>query len=147
MSRQARIALIVGAIALAGVLFLVLRPGDDDSSTRVATAPAQTTTAQEPKPEPKPKPDPEPKPETIVFKGGEVKGGVRDLEFEKGGTIEFVVTSDVAEEVHLHGYDVSMDVSAGGKVEFDVPAKLEGKFEVEMEHSLTPIAEVSVVPG
>ena len=51
------------------------------------------------------------------------------------------------EEVHLHGYDVAMDVAAGGKVEFDVPATIDGVFEVELEDRVVPLAEITVTPG
>ena len=64
-----------------------------------------------------------------------------------GERIHFVVESDVDEEVHLHGYDVAKDVTAGGRVAFDVPATLEGVFEVELEHSVVPLAEITVTPG
>ena len=83
----------------------------------------------------------------IEVENGQPVGGVQKLSFEKGDDIRFVVTSDVAEEVHLHGYDVSQDVEAGGKVGFDVPATIEGVFEVELEHSVVPIAEITVNPA
>ena len=35
-------------------------------------------------------------------------------------------------------------MSAGGKVEFDLPATIEGVFEVELEESVVPLAEVTV---
>ena len=57
-----------------------------------------------------------------------------------------MVESDVADHVHLHGYDVSQDVAAGGKVEFDVPATIEGVFEVELEDRVVPLAEITVRP-
>jgi hypothetical protein len=48
--------------------------------------------------------------------------------------------------VHFHGYDVAKDVEAGGRVEFDVPATIDGVFEVELEGSHTQLAEVTVNP-
>jgi hypothetical protein len=79
-----------------------------------------------------------------VIKNGHPVGGVQKLTFDEGDQIEFTVASDVAEEVHLHGYDVSMDVDAGGRVKFNVPATIPGVFEAELEHSVVPIAEISV---
>jgi hypothetical protein len=72
---------------------------------------------------------------------------VAELEFERGERIRFVVRSDVADHVHLHGYDVFMDVEAGGEVEFDVPATIDGVFEVELEDRVVPLAEITVSPG
>ena len=47
------------------------------------------------------------------MKNGKPVGGVRKLEFAKGDSAEFVVDSDVADEVHVHGYDIMGDVEAG----------------------------------
>ena len=83
----------------------------------------------------------------IVVKGGKpVAGGVRSLEFTKGDVIRFTVRSDVADHVHLHGYDVFKDVPAGGSVTFAVPADLDGLYEVELEDRVEPLAEITVNP-
>ena len=82
----------------------------------------------------------------IEIENGQPAGGVQELSFDKGDDIRFIVDSDVDEEVHFHGYDIGMDVKAGGTVEFDVPATLEGVFEVELEESVVPIAEITVNP-
>ncbi|MQA76475.1 MAG: hypothetical protein GEU88_19485 [Solirubrobacterales bacterium] len=83
---------------------------------------------------------------TIVVEGGQPVGGVQDLTFSKGDDIRFIVKSDVADHVHLHGYDVMEDVPAGGQVEFDVPATIDGVFEVELEDRVVPLAEITVQP-
>jgi hypothetical protein len=135
------------AIAAAVVLFVALS-GDDDETPATTAA---TTTTQEPtgnggegKPD---KPKPEPEVATIAVKGGKPVGGVQELTFTTGGDIRFVVESDEAAEIHFHGYDIAQDVEAGGKVEFDVKASIEGVFEVELEETAVPIAEISVTPG
>jgi hypothetical protein len=46
----------------------------------------------------------------------------------------------------MHGYDVLKPIKAGGSVEFDVPASLEGVFEVELEERVEQLAEVTVNP-
>ena len=69
---------------------------------------------------------------------------MQELEFDKGEDIRLVVESDVDEEVHLHGYDIAVDVSAGGKVEFDA-GDVEGS-RVEPEESVVPLAEITVNP-
>jgi hypothetical protein len=154
MSSRARTVVIgAAAVAVAVVSFVVLQGGDDNDDGE--TAPATTTTVEQQAGEDggsqggdadgdKPR---EPAVATIVVRDGQPVGGVQELEFAKGDRIRFVVESDIAEEVHLHGYDVAKDVSAGGKVSFDVPATFEGVFEVELEHSVVPLAEITVTPG
>jgi hypothetical protein len=74
---------------------------------------------------------------------------VQKLTFEKGGRIRFTVETDGGEEVHLHGYDVDKPVPpGGGKVSFDLPADLDGVFEVELHRheGETQIGEITVAP-
>jgi hypothetical protein len=84
--------------------------------------------------------------QTIVVENGKPVGGVQELEYSAGDQIAFAVESDVADEVHVHGYDLSEDVPAGGSVEFSFPAEIEGIFEVELESRGEQIAEVQVNP-
>ena len=83
---------------------------------------------------------------TVVIRNGEPVGGIEELEYDAGDEIRFEVTSDVADEVHVHGYDLMQDVPAGGTVSFDFPAEIEGIFEVELEGRKEQIAEIRVNP-
>jgi hypothetical protein len=83
---------------------------------------------------------------TILIRDGEPVGGVAELEYSAGDDVRFEVSSDVADEVHVHGYDLMEDVPAGGAVSFDFPAEIEGIFEVELEGLKTKIAELTVNP-
>jgi hypothetical protein len=83
---------------------------------------------------------------TIVVKNGKPVGGIRDLTYNKGERIHFVVDSDVSDEVHVHGYDIMKDVKAGGSVSFDFPASLEGVFEAELEGRKEQIIQLTVNP-
>jgi hypothetical protein len=83
---------------------------------------------------------------TIVVKNGEPVGGVQELEYSAGDQIRFEVDSDVADEIHVHGYDLMKDVPAGGVVSFSFPAEIEGIFEVELEGRKEQIAELRVNP-
>jgi hypothetical protein len=84
---------------------------------------------------------------TIRVAGGQPQGGVKTLSFKKGDRIRFKVVSDVADEIHVHGYDVKKDVTAGGTVQFSFPATIEGRFEVELEQAHTQIAQLEVTPS
>ncbi|HEU5253044.1 MAG TPA: hypothetical protein VFU16_06940 [Solirubrobacterales bacterium] len=83
---------------------------------------------------------------TIVVRDGEPVGGVQELEYSAGEQVRFRVSSDAAEEVHVHGYDISKEVPAGGTVEFDFPAELEGIYEAEIEELGVQIVELRVNP-
>lgn len=83
---------------------------------------------------------------TIVVRDGEPVGGVQTLEFDAGEEVRFRVSSDAAEEIHVHGYDIAKDVPAGGTIEFDFPAELEGIYEAELEGQGVQIAELRINP-
>jgi hypothetical protein len=85
-------------------------------------------------------------PTTITVKDAKPVGGVKDVTFKKGGTIDLTIKSDTADEVHFHGYDVHKDVAAGGSVHFKMPASIEGKFIVELENHKQTLANVTVEP-
>jgi hypothetical protein len=144
-SRKLGLAIAALAVVAAIVLFVVLRDDDSDSGGSSATTPAAQAPQQGGVGGNKPQ-QIEPKVATIVVRGAEPVGGVQDLTFKHGDRIRFIVKSDVTDEVHLHGYDIPKPVKAGGQVEFNVPASLEGVFEVELEQRVVPLAEVTVNP-
>jgi hypothetical protein len=123
MSRTQRFGLlgIAAVIAIVAAVIIIATSGGDDSSTDSAGA-------------------------VIEVKDAKPVGGVQTLTYKKGGTIDFTVKSDTADEIHFHGYDVGKDVDAGGSVQFKVPATIDGEFEVELEEHKEQIANVKVEP-
>jgi len=85
-------------------------------------------------------------PTTVVVQDAKPVGGVKDVTFKKGGSVDLTVKSDTADEVHFHGYDVHKDVAKGGSVHFRFPASIEGKFVVELENHKQTLANVTVAP-
>ena len=147
-SNGSRIAAAAIAVALVVVLFFAFKGGDDESDSST-TATSATSTTSTPTTEAGGGGDEKPASSsvpTITIKDGQPEGGIADLSFDQGEDVRFVVDSDTADEVHVHGYDIGEDVEAGGTVKFDFPADLEGVFEVELESSATQIAELTVNP-
>jgi hypothetical protein len=141
-SRAISAVVVVALVVAAVVLFVVLSDDDGDSDQAASgTTTTATTTTQEKKEKPKPEVT------TIVVKGGEPVGGVQELTYTAGDEVRFDVESDVAEEVHVHGYDLIEEVSPGKVASFDFPADIEGGFEVELEGAHVQIAELTVQPG
>jgi hypothetical protein len=123
-SKTTRLVGGLAVIAVAIVLLVVLKKGDSSSDTTNSSG----------------------KVPTIVVKHGKPAGGIRELTYNKGERIHFVVDSDVSDEVHMHGYDIMKDVKAGGSVSFDFPASIEGVFEAELEGRKEQIIELTVNP-
>ena len=147
MKHGTRMALLALVVVVAVVGFILVKP--DESSEKQAketttTSTGQDTTATPPeKAEEPPSPPPVP---NIRVRGGKPVGGVQELEFEKGETAEFFVNSDVADHVHVHGYDLMKDVTPGKPVKFAFKAKIDGQFEIELEDRAVEIASLRVNP-
>jgi hypothetical protein len=62
----------------------------------------------------------------------------------RGTQVHLSVTSDVADEVHLHGYDLMVDVEAGVAGSIDFTANIAGIFEVELESSAFHLIDLEV---
>ena len=104
------------------------QPQTSAPTSTPSTAPAQTTTSVAPAPSTTER-------GRLVqhaFRGGEVTGNARE-QVKRGESVRLVVSSDVAEEVHVHGYDKRVDVPANGTAELSFVADIPGVFEVELE--------------
>ncbi len=78
------------------------------------------------------------------FEAGAVTTEADRVKASIGDTVEIIVTSDVSEEVHLHGYDIVADLEPGVAKTLRFTADIPGIFEVEMENSGTLIFELEV---
>jgi ABC-type glycerol-3-phosphate transport system substrate-binding protein len=127
--------LAAGALALAGCggssSSSSTNPGTTTAGGTTTTA-ATTTTANTPVTI------------RVVVKGGKPVGGIQRATVKKGQTVAIVVHSDVADEVHVHGYDLHKDVAAGGTVRIAFPATITGVFEAELESRGLQIVEFTV---
>jgi cytoskeletal protein RodZ len=85
--------------------------------------------------------------QTITVVNGQPQGGVKTVSFKKNEQVVLKVRSDVADEIHVHGYDLKKDVTKGGSVTFTFKATIEGRFEVELEDAGTQIANLEVTPS
>jgi hypothetical protein len=80
----------------------------------------------------------------VEVKDGKPVGGIQRATAEKGSRVDVIVHSDVADEVHVHGFDLMQDVAAGGTVRVRFATKLTGVFEIELESRGLQIAELTV---
>lgn len=79
----------------------------------------------------------------VAFAGGTVTGGGRQ-EVALGKEVALTVTADVADEVHLHGYDRRVDVAPGTSASLTFTADIPGIFEVELESRGVKLMELVV---
>ena len=120
MSTRTRIGLVAAAVAIAVVAFIVANPGGSSHKSSAVTR--------------------------IVVKNAKPVGGIKPITVAKGGRVRFSVTSDVGDEIHVHGYNFHKDVKPGGTISFDFPATIDGQFVIELESRSEQIAALKVTP-
>lgn len=76
--------------------------------------------------------------------GGNVEGGVRREKVKQGSQVTIRATSDVTDELHLHTYDLKIDLVAGQSSDLTFLAKIPGVFEVELEGRGKKVLELEV---
>lgn len=69
----------------------------------------------------------------VTYAGGAVTGDTGRIKVKRGDTVTIKVTSDVADEVHAHGVDLSEPVAPGKPATLTFTAQIPGVFEVELE--------------
>ena len=142
-----KVALIAAALGLLVSLYFALRPGDDNdaaSTTTAVTTSAATTT--EAAPATTTEAAPAPVQVDVVVVGGEPQGGIVRESVDLDSAVVLTVTSDVADEVHVHGYDLMADVAPGAPATIRFTADAPGRFEIELEDTGVQIAELEVRP-
>jgi hypothetical protein len=139
--------LIVGlAVVVAAGLYLVFRPDDTDEPTATpppATTTAATTTATTTTPPPPPSGPPPPARVPVVVRDGLPVGGPRRVTVARGRRVVLIVTSDVSDHVHLHGYDLMQDVGPGMPARIAFRATRPGTVEAELEDRGVQIARIT----
>jgi hypothetical protein len=75
---------------------------------------------------------------------GRPEGGSNRVSIELGTTVAVHITSDTADEVHVHGYDIVRALSADSTIEFAFTASIPGVFEVELEDSGRLVMELEI---
>jgi len=71
----------------------------------------------------------------VTVRGGAVVDGAARQRATLNQPVTIRVTSDAADEIHVHGYDKRFNVVAGRTAETTFVANIPGVFEVEFEKS------------
>lgn len=79
---------------------------------------------------------------TAEYRGGDVVVDSSRVETEVGEQIVLRISSDVAEEIHVHGYDEFVDVPPGGSVDIPLTLTLPGSYEVELHKAGRPLFQL-----
>ena len=82
---------------------------------------------------------------SITVRGGQVTGDTGRVTVPLGTPVTVSVTSDVADEIHVHGYDRKGAIPAAGSTgSVSFTADTPGVFEVELEESKIQLVQLAV---
>ena len=143
MSRAQRLTFLGIAAIIAVVAVIVLSGGGDetDKAAEATATPTPSATASGTA-EATATPTPTPKPKPPLLQAGKEP----TLSFDQGDTVRLRVRHGDAEEVHIHGYDISKELAANETADVSFEASIPGIFEIELEGSATQLAELRVDP-
>ena len=129
------IVFIVLGIVLLGGLFFFFKPQEKQKASESANSqtasptPAKTTKTFE-----------------LVVKDGKLASGSSVLKAQQNDNVVIKITNDEDEELHLHGYDKSVDLEKGKQASLSFKATLTGRFPFELEKSKTELGVLEVQP-
>ncbi|MFA5938756.1 MAG: hypothetical protein WC809_05320 [Sinimarinibacterium sp.] len=136
-----RISIFVAlAIALLAGLWIWLRPAPEapaaPATAAVSIAAASATASAAP--------TPEPRRFSLTVPAAADSDGV--LRVRQGERVELSVTSAKDDELHLHGYDLSLHLKGGAPATLAFTAEHAGRFEIELHHVHAEIGVLEVSP-
>lgn len=124
---------VVLAVALLAALWLGLRPAPEAPAVPVASVAAVEAT-------------PVPTPHRFSLSVPPAAGSDGVLHVQQGERVELTVTSAKDDELHLHGYDLSLQLKAGEPAALAFVAEHAGRFEIELHHGHAEIGVLEVTP-
>ena len=129
----------VAVVILTGLFFLFKpKPQENTQIQTQTSSPLSQNTS----------PTPEPKAKTfeLVISGKKLISGPVTVKVTEGDEVAIRITSDEPEELHLHGYDKSVDLEKNVPAELTFTANITGRFVYELEQSKTDLGALEVSP-
>lgn len=83
----------------------------------------------------------------IVIKSRKLISGSNVLQVKEGDSVNMKITIDENEELHLHGYDKSIDLVKDVQSSLSFTASLTGSFHFELEKSGIEVGTLEVLPN
>jgi opacity protein-like surface antigen len=80
----------------------------------------------------------------VTVTAGQAGGDTGRVSVPLGEPVALVVTGDVADDVHVHGYDLTLPLEPGEPAELAFDATVPGVFEVELHEAGTVLLTLQV---
>ena len=82
----------------------------------------------------------------ITVHHGRLVAGPAVIKLKQGDQVTLRVTSDSNDELHVHGYDLHLNLIAGQPAQLSFTADHSGRFEYELHHAHTDLGAFEVYP-
>ncbi|MCD2195154.1 hypothetical protein LQ327_17440 [Actinomycetospora endophytica] len=131
ISSRARTTALRGCLGLLLAAGVLVGCGTAPTATPAAPSPAGATAAAE-------------RVIKVSQAHGAITGDTGRVQVARGSTVTLEVTSDVADQVHVHGYDKEENIPAGGTATVRFVADIPGVFETELHGSDKQLLQLEV---
>ena len=81
---------------------------------------------------------------SVAVTDGKVEPKPRRVEVPKDSQVRLIVTSDVDDELHVHGYEVEAELEAGRPTTVELVADQTGIFEVETHETELELLQLEI---
>jgi plastocyanin len=81
---------------------------------------------------------------TVTVTGSRVTPAPRTVDLAVGETMTLTVTSDHADQLHVHGFDIEKELPAGTPVSVELTGESPGVYEVETHHPELRLLKIAV---
>lgn len=131
----------VTIVGCAAAVALGLLSGCGNAANGTGTAPGANPSSRPAAPAPA---GPTVRTISVTVRGGKVGGDTGRVAVPLGTPIVLAVSSDVADEIHVHGYDLKKNVPAGGTSALTFTASKPGVWDVELEKAKLTLLQLQV---
>lgn len=129
------IVFLILAVVLLGGLLLLFKPQKQAQNLAENKTPTTTSLTES-----------KAKTFEIMIKDKKIVSGPETIKITEGDEVVIKITADEDEELHLHGYDKSVDLEKDKSAKLSFTANLTGRFPYELEKSKTDIGALEVSP-
>lgn len=140
--KQLPLVFVALGLALLAALFVWMKPAPETPPSPPAPAPIAAA-----EPAPLPAAPAVPVTNDYVVRGGQRISGPEVIRVKQGEDVHLSVSSDKADELHLHGYDLHLHVHAGEPARLSFKAEHSGRFELELHKSHVELGNLEVMPA
>jgi hypothetical protein len=143
MLRDTRPALVLLAALTLTACAGTVQGAATSSPRATSAAPTPSAAATPSSPQPVVTPD-DARTVSVTVAGGEVTGDTGRVEVPLGTRVRLSVTADVADEIHVHGFDLYQDVSPGQASQLEFVADRAGVYEVELHDARQVLTRLQI---